>query len=131
VIEIEAPVFYWTPGGMSRRRYHTDSVGYIEVREVEQLLEQAHARGKRQGRELAEQSRGEHMSKFVLEVEKVSHNDVTRVTLKCQLDGSTLCRSFECAKDEAIHFTVLEGEIRFVSHVARSSYPPVMYGPSP
>lgn len=71
------------------------------------------------------------MSKYVLTVEKISQNDVTRVSLQCVLDGSTLVRHFECAKDEAVHFSVLDGEIRFVSHVARSAYPPVMYGPTP
>lgn len=48
---VDANVWYWTAKGMTTR--DTGEVGYIERREVERLLEEAHARGKRQGLEQA------------------------------------------------------------------------------
>ena len=43
MVEITVEVFTWTPEGM---RPSTDTrEGYIPVREVERLLEEAHARG--------------------------------------------------------------------------------------
>jgi hypothetical protein len=59
-MEVEAHIFYWTPTGMSQRRHSVDGEGYIARREVEELLEQAHARGKRQGMRDAESRRRDH-----------------------------------------------------------------------
>jgi hypothetical protein len=46
-VEVDANVFHWTPGGMKPGRA-LHGTGYIKEREVERLLEEAHARGKRQ-----------------------------------------------------------------------------------
>lgn len=40
---VEATLWYWTPTGMRRARF-TDAATYIEVREVERLLEEADVR---------------------------------------------------------------------------------------
>lgn len=52
-MEVDAVIWHWTPGGMRRgdRTYQGD---YIEAAEVERLLEEAHARGVRQGQQQAE-----------------------------------------------------------------------------
>lgn len=46
-MEIEAHLWYWTEHGMRRGGVGN---GYIEKREVESLLEEAHRRGKEAGR---------------------------------------------------------------------------------
>jgi hypothetical protein len=43
---VDAEVWVWTSTGM--RRYPGSDGGYITVRDVERLLEEAHARGRRQ-----------------------------------------------------------------------------------
>lgn len=48
---IDAHVYHWTPAGMVRRA--TTHNGWIAVHEVERLLEEAHAKGKREGRQEA------------------------------------------------------------------------------
>lgn len=45
VVEVE--VFTWTPRGMRRNADAID--GYVRVRDAEQLLEEAYARGRRAG----------------------------------------------------------------------------------
>ncbi|HEX2242686.1 MAG TPA: hypothetical protein VHK27_05450 [Gammaproteobacteria bacterium] len=48
-MEVEAHVWYWTPNGMSERYSASGGkTGYIEAREVERLLEQAHEKGKQE-----------------------------------------------------------------------------------
>lgn len=43
MIDVDAHVWYWTAAGM--RQGVGRGTGYIDVREVEELLQQAHARG--------------------------------------------------------------------------------------
>jgi hypothetical protein len=50
---MEVESFYWTEVGMRPRGYGN---AYIEAREVERLLEEAHARGFREGRGEARES---------------------------------------------------------------------------
>lgn len=45
--EVDAHVYYWSPHGMTERPSVWSTVRYVEVREVERLLEAAHARGQR------------------------------------------------------------------------------------
>lgn len=52
MIEVEARLLYWTAQGMRATVPAPGGEGYIERREVERLLEEAHARGKRQGEQL-------------------------------------------------------------------------------
>lgn len=48
--EVDAHVFYWTQHGMrSNTGVSSRATGYIEVAEVERLLEEAHARGRQRG----------------------------------------------------------------------------------
>lgn len=51
VIDVE--IYRWTATGMVR--CEAESFGWIRVREVERLLEEAHARGRRQGLEEAKE----------------------------------------------------------------------------
>lgn len=46
--EVDAHVYYWSPAGMTEKPPIANAVRYIEVREAETLLEEAHARGQRQ-----------------------------------------------------------------------------------
>jgi len=46
---VDCEVYHWTPRGMVRG--YTVCDAYLPVRVVEQLLEEAHARGLRAGRE--------------------------------------------------------------------------------
>lgn len=45
IMIVEAHVFYWTEHGMSTTRPLSHAVGYVQVGEVERLLEEAHRRG--------------------------------------------------------------------------------------
>lgn len=45
--EVDAHVYYWSSGGMTETPPVASAVRYIEVREAERLLEEAHARGQR------------------------------------------------------------------------------------
>lgn len=45
--EVDAHVYYWSPSGMTESPQVAGAVRYIEVREAERLLEEAHARGQR------------------------------------------------------------------------------------
>lgn len=51
---IDAEIYRWTATGMVR--CEAESFGWIRVREVERLLEEAHARGRRQGIEEAQEA---------------------------------------------------------------------------
>jgi hypothetical protein len=51
-VVVDANVWYWTPEGMRENpSTRGGKTGYIEARQVERLLEEAHARGVRQGRD--------------------------------------------------------------------------------
>lgn len=50
---VDANVWYWTATGMHSHPEGPHTTGYVEVREVERLLEEAHARGITQGLERA------------------------------------------------------------------------------
>lgn len=63
--------------------------------------------------------------KYLLEVEKQDAHSTT-VLLKTVEGMETFTRRFLCTKDEAIHFTVLDGEIKFVSHSARGFFGPTV-----
>lgn len=53
---VDAEVWYWTPNGMRKNGLH-QSTNYITVRDAERLLEEAHARGARQGQRMLEEKR--------------------------------------------------------------------------
>jgi hypothetical protein len=48
---VEAHLFYWSSEGMRPAKVMTALYGaaYVQVEEVERLLEEAHARGRREG----------------------------------------------------------------------------------
>lgn len=51
---VDAEIWRWSPSRMVRS---TDTIdGYVLVRDMERLLEEAHARGKRQGERMAEEA---------------------------------------------------------------------------
>lgn len=53
---VDARVWYWTKVGMAQGAYFAGRMTpYIEQSEVERLLEEAHARGRREGLAEAEQ----------------------------------------------------------------------------
>lgn len=54
-MEVEAHVWYWTKDGMREIAETPNRVGYIEKREVERMLEEAHTRGHRLALEAAMQ----------------------------------------------------------------------------
>lgn len=48
-MEVEAPVYHWTPEGMREHHPLPTQAGYIPVRIVERLLEEVHRRAQAQG----------------------------------------------------------------------------------
>lgn len=48
-MQVDAHVLYWTKGGMSSRAPSVLSVPYVTVQEAEQLMEEAHERGRQRG----------------------------------------------------------------------------------
>lgn len=48
---VDANVWYWTATGMHSHPEGPHTTGYVEVREVERLLQEAHGRGMQQERE--------------------------------------------------------------------------------
>lgn len=48
-MEVEAPVFHWTPNGMQEHTPLPTQVGYIPVHVVERLLKDVHRRAQAQG----------------------------------------------------------------------------------
>jgi hypothetical protein len=48
-MEVSANVYFWAPDGMRRGAPPIGCNGYVELREAEKLLEEAHARGLMQG----------------------------------------------------------------------------------
>ena len=50
---VDAEVWHWTPNGMRRGEFPTLTAGYIQVRDAERLLAEAHERGRVQGLQAA------------------------------------------------------------------------------
>lgn len=55
-MQVDAPVWYWTPLGMRTTfSVHGSSTRYIEANDAERLLEEAHERGRQRGLEQAKE----------------------------------------------------------------------------